>query len=109
MKTVVSTPTVRSAEYQTRVEQLAQDIFTGRELQELRTRIPDIQFVIEEAELYKRNLVLRNHTPHTPPLPNAAHTEETPDRCSRAHGVVPLCGDRVRAAWRGRACIVQVP
>eukprot|EP00899_Mesostigma_viride_P012949 jgi/Mesvir1/21655/Mv04076-RA.1 len=59
MKTVVSTPTVRSAEYQTRVEQLAQDIFTGRELQELRTRIPDIQFVIEEAELYKRNLVLR--------------------------------------------------
>eukprot|EP00899_Mesostigma_viride_P027656 jgi/Mesvir1/8075/Mv10526-RA.1 len=57
LPTAVNAPTSRSPEYQKRIYDLAEMHFTGHELQELRTRIPNIRFAIEEADLYKRYIV----------------------------------------------------
>eukprot|EP00899_Mesostigma_viride_P026149 jgi/Mesvir1/6719/Mv19962-RA.1 len=52
-----ATPTVRSAQAQQRINDFASKIFTPYELQKLRTYIPGIKFVVEEAGLYKQNIV----------------------------------------------------
>eukprot|EP00899_Mesostigma_viride_P020385 jgi/Mesvir1/28348/Mv11611-RA.1 len=52
-----ATPTVRSTQAQQRINDFASKIFTPYELQKLRTYIPGIKFVVEEAGLYKQNIV----------------------------------------------------
>eukprot|EP00899_Mesostigma_viride_P004576 jgi/Mesvir1/14119/Mv20254-RA.1 len=56
----VNSPTSRSPEYQRRINDLAEMYFTGHEIQELRTRVPNIRFAVEEADLYKRYIVHDN-------------------------------------------------
>eukprot|EP00899_Mesostigma_viride_P017628 jgi/Mesvir1/25867/Mv18512-RA.1 len=53
----VNSPTSRSPEYQRRINDLAEMYFTGHEIQELRTRVPNIRFAVEEADIYKRYIV----------------------------------------------------
>eukprot|EP00899_Mesostigma_viride_P003642 jgi/Mesvir1/13279/Mv18597-RA.1 len=53
----IPTPTRRSPQAQQRVDELATKIFTPYELQKLRTYIPGIRFVIEEAEQYSQNIL----------------------------------------------------
>eukprot|EP00899_Mesostigma_viride_P026789 jgi/Mesvir1/7295/Mv19111-RA.1 len=53
----IPTPTRRSPQAQQRVDELATKIFTPYELQKLRTYIPGIRFVIEEAEQYQQNIL----------------------------------------------------
>eukprot|EP00899_Mesostigma_viride_P005899 jgi/Mesvir1/1530/Mv14513-RA.1 len=54
--TNISTPVMRSAESQQRVDELAGKVFTGYELQKLRTYIPNLRFSIDEASLVKHNM-----------------------------------------------------
>eukprot|EP00899_Mesostigma_viride_P006711 jgi/Mesvir1/16040/Mv08336-RA.1 len=56
-----ATPTVRSAQAQQRINDFASKIFTPYELQKLRTYIPGIKFVVEEAGLYTQNIVEKSH------------------------------------------------
>eukprot|EP00899_Mesostigma_viride_P026078 jgi/Mesvir1/6655/Mv06391-RA.1 len=60
LPTSVNSPTSRSPEYQRRINDLAEMYFTGHEIQELRTRVPNIRFAVEEADLYKRYIVHDN-------------------------------------------------
>eukprot|EP00899_Mesostigma_viride_P001033 jgi/Mesvir1/10930/Mv11471-RA.1 len=55
--THVATPTGRSPQMQARVEDLASKIFTPYELQKIRTYVPDVKFTVEEAKLYKYNIL----------------------------------------------------
>eukprot|EP00899_Mesostigma_viride_P013875 jgi/Mesvir1/22489/Mv04296-RA.1 len=60
-----ATPTVRSAQAQQRINDFASKIFTPYELQKLRTYIPGIKFVVEEAGLYKQNIVEKDTGPNS--------------------------------------------
>eukprot|EP00899_Mesostigma_viride_P007353 jgi/Mesvir1/16619/Mv10153-RA.1 len=54
---MVNAPTSRTDEYQAKIYDLAEKYFTGYELQELRTRLPGIRFAVEEADMYRRNIL----------------------------------------------------
>eukprot|EP00899_Mesostigma_viride_P024925 jgi/Mesvir1/5617/Mv15635-RA.1 len=57
LHTRVATPTGRSAQTQSRIEDLATKVFTSYELQKIRSYMPNIQFKPEEAALYKHNII----------------------------------------------------
>eukprot|EP00899_Mesostigma_viride_P006666 jgi/Mesvir1/15/Mv19993-RA.1 len=54
--TNIPTPVVRSPESQQRVDELAGKVFTGYELQKLRTYIPNLRFTADEANLISHNM-----------------------------------------------------
>eukprot|EP00899_Mesostigma_viride_P009480 jgi/Mesvir1/18533/Mv26225-RA.1 len=57
MHTAVGTPTGRSMQVQERINDLATKIFTGYELQSIRTYMPSMSFKIEEAPMITHNIL----------------------------------------------------
>eukprot|EP00899_Mesostigma_viride_P009251 jgi/Mesvir1/18327/Mv18480-RA.1 len=53
----VGTPTTRSQQVQDRVNDLATKIFTGYQLQSLRTYMPNLQFKVEEGPIITHNVI----------------------------------------------------